>query len=82
MKLQPRLDRIRQGFEKQAPSEALAVMHRATEDLRRSGIMERALQEGQAAPPFDLEGSRGDRVSLGGLLEKGPVVLNFFRGHW
>ena len=33
-RLQTRLDRIREGFEAQAPAEALAVMHRATDDLR------------------------------------------------
>ena len=82
MKLQPRLDRIRQGFEKQAPPEALAIIHRATDNLRDSGLVDRALKEGQTAPPFELEGSRGNRVSLAGLLERGPAVLTFFRGHW
>jgi peroxiredoxin len=57
-------------------------MHRATDDLRNSGIMDRVLKEGQTAPSFELKNSRGDRVSLAGLLERGPVVLTFFRGHW
>ena len=34
--LQERLDRIREGFEKQAPPEVLTVMHHATDDLRAS----------------------------------------------
>jgi len=82
MKLQQRLDRIRQGFEKQAPPQAVALMHRAKDDLRHSGISDRALNERQPAPSFELENSRGSRVSLSGLLERGPVVLTFFRGHW
>jgi hypothetical protein len=82
MNLQHRLDRIRQGFEKQAPPEAVAIMHRVTDDLRNSGIMDRALKEGKAAPSFELENSHGSRVSLSGLLGRGPVVLTFFRGHW
>jgi hypothetical protein len=76
------LDRIREGFEKQAPPEAVALMHRATEDLRNSGIMDRVLKEGQAAPAFELLDSRGNLVSLRGLLGRGPAVLSFFRGHW
>ena len=36
--LAARLDRMREGFEKQAPAEALAIMHAATDDLR--GIYE------------------------------------------
>jgi hypothetical protein len=81
--LQKRLDKIREGFEKQAPPEVLAVFHRVTDDLRASGIAEASVQEGQKAPPFELESSRGGGVvSLGGLLERGPLVLTFFRGHW
>ncbi|GAH09804.1 unnamed protein product, partial [marine sediment metagenome] len=37
MILQEKLDEIKKGFESSAPTEALAVMHRATEDLRNSG---------------------------------------------
>jgi hypothetical protein len=82
MNLQQRLDRIREGFEKQAPPEAVALMHRVTNDQRNSGVTDRALKEGQTAPPFDLENSHGSRLSLSGLLERGPVVLTFFRGNW
>ena len=82
MKLQEQLDKIRQGFEKQAPPEVLDLIHRVTDDLRKSGITDRAPQEGQTAPPFELENTRAVRVSLGGLLKHGPLVLTFFRGHW
>ena len=82
MNLQQQLDGIRQGFEKQAPPETLALMKRVIDDLRHSGITGRGLKEGQTAPSFELENSRGSQVSLSGLLESGPVVLSFFRGHW
>ena len=82
MGLQQRLNTIREGFEKSAPPQALDLMHRATEELRRSGIADRALKEGQTAPSFRLENSDGRPVSLGGLLGDGPLVLTFFRGHW
>jgi hypothetical protein len=82
MPLQERLDRIREGFEKQAPPEALAVMHRATEDLRNSGILERVLMDGQSAPGLTLADSKGEQVNLAAQWKQGPVVLTFFRGHW
>ena len=82
MPLQPRLDAIRANFEKQAPPEALAVMHNATEDLRGLGLAERAIGEGDTAPGFALRDSRGERVRLGDLRARGPVLLTFFRGHW
>ena len=82
MNLNLQLDAIREGFEKQVPPDALAVMHRATADLQNSGILDGAAGEGQTAPPFELEDSRGASVSLAGLLERGPLVMTFFRGHW
>jgi peroxiredoxin len=57
-------------------------MNKVTDDLRNSGIMDRAIKEGQKAPPFELENSHGRRVSLSNLLREGLVVLTFFRGHW
>ncbi len=82
MSLQARLDQIRGGFEKEAPAEVLAVMHRATDDLRASGIMDGVVGEGQQAPDFTLEDSRGQAVTLSELRTTGPVVLTFFRGDW
>ena len=38
--LKERLDRIKEGFVKQAPAEAVALMSRATEDLRAYGILD------------------------------------------
>jgi len=80
--LQDRLDRIRAGFEAQAPAAALEVMHRATRDLRDTGIAERAVREGQQAPDFRLKGSSGGEICLSEAHSSGPVVLTFFRGRW
>ena len=82
MSLQQRLDRIREGFESQAPAEALAIMHRATDELRSSGMLDGVVGEGLQAPDFTLSDSTGEQVRLHSLLERGPVVLSFFRGDW
>ena len=82
MSLQQRLDRIREGFEKQAPPEVLEIMHGATEWLRNSGILDGVVGEGQRAPAFALVDTRGRRRSLDEALSHGPVVLTFFRGDW
>ena len=82
MSLQARLDRIREGFEKQAPPEALAIMHRAAEELRDSGIMSDVLSEGQRAPEFRLIDSQGRLATLADSISKGPVLLIFYRGDW
>jgi hypothetical protein len=41
--LQKRWDTKRQEFESSAQEEVLSVMHRATEDLRNSGMLNRAM---------------------------------------
>jgi hypothetical protein len=79
MNLQHRLDRIRQGFEKQALPEAVAIMHRVKDDLRNSGVTDFALKERQTAPQFELENSHGSSVSLSGLLEREAGCDDFFQ---
>jgi peroxiredoxin len=41
-----------------------------------------ALRSGDRAPNFELPNARGERVRLVSLLERGPVVLVFYRGAW
>ena len=80
--LQQRLDKIREGFEGQAPAEALTIMHRATADLAASGILDRMPKVGSPLPAFDLQDSDGERVRSADLLERGPLVATFYRGRW
>ena len=40
MNLQEKLDAKKQEIESSAPQKVLEVMHRATEDLKQSGIMD------------------------------------------
>ena len=55
-RLAARLDRIREGFEEKAPAAALEVMHRATSDLRASGIEAGFPAVGSRLPAFELDG--------------------------
>ena len=82
MDLQKRLDEKKREFESSAPEKALSVMHRATQDLRNSGILDRALGVGTKAPDFTLNNVRGEPVHLRAVLSRGPVVLGFYRGRW
>ncbi len=82
MTLQNKLSELRRQFEAKAPSETLTLMHRATDELRKSGIMERVLKVGEHVPTFTLPDEEGRRVSTFELLKKGPVVITFYRGLW
>lgn len=82
MKLEERLEAYKKSFQKQAPKEAQEIMHRATEDLRNSGILARTVKVGDMAPDFSLNNTRGQVVALSDLLDGGPVVASFYRGRW
>jgi hypothetical protein len=82
MSLEENLAATRAGVATRIPAERQAIMHRATEDLRNSGIMDRIVKVGAAAPAFELESYDGRRVDSAELLAGGPMVLSFFRGAW
>jgi hypothetical protein len=85
--LQERLDQFKTAFESgappyNAPHEAIETMHRATAELKASGIEEHALKVGDRAPTFTLFNQDHVQVASTDLLRNGPLVVSFFRGHW
>jgi hypothetical protein len=82
MSLEEKLAAVRAQSDKRIPADKAAIMHRATEDLRRSGIMERILGVGSKAPAFELANHDDRRVASEDLLAAGPMLLSFFRGSW
>jgi hypothetical protein len=87
MALQQKLDDFKSKFESggppfNAPTALIEVFHRGTEELRQSGLAERALKIGDRAPAFTLNNQDGNPVSSAELLARGPLVITFFRGHW
>lgn len=82
MSLEDKLAATRAASATRIPPERQAIMHRATEDLRRSGILDRIVGVGQRLPAFELANHDGRRVSSEDLLAGGPLVLSWFRGSW
>jgi cytochrome oxidase Cu insertion factor (SCO1/SenC/PrrC family) len=80
MSLQKKLSAMKN--EAQAPKEAVEIMHRATDDLRDSGILEQTVKVGDRAPDFSLTNADGQEFRLQELLSEGPIVLSFYRGKW
>jgi len=80
--LAERLDTIRQAADKRIPADKRAIMHRATNDLRASGIMDGVIKVGDPLPPFALKNAFGEEVRSSELLANGPLVLTVFRGSW
>lgn len=87
MSLQDKLDAFKASFESggppyHAPAAVHEPMRRATAELIASGAANLALKIGDKAPAFELDDADGHRVSSAQLLERGPLVLTFYRGFW
>ncbi len=82
MGLNEQLSALRTKLDARFPEAAKAIMHRAIEELRKSGIAQRVPKSGTKAPEFSLPNQNGTMVSLGAMLKNGPVVVNFYRGEW
>lgn len=82
MSLEDKLDEIRRGAADRIPEDKRDVMHRATEDLRQSGILDNVLSSGDSLPAFSLPDTAGQTVSSRDLLAQGPLAVTFYRGVW
>jgi peroxiredoxin len=71
------------GFAQRAAPERVALMEAATRDLKATGIEQRALHAGDAAPTgLVLPDATGRPVRLADLWQRSPLVLLFYRGGW
>ena len=87
MTLKARLDAFKADFEAgkppySVPRSVIETMHRATAELRASGLAGGALKVGDKAPDFTLTDQDGNTVSSAALLNQGPLVVSFYRGVW
>jgi peroxiredoxin len=82
MSLQDQLDEITANTRHLVQADRLAVGERAVEELFATGIEDRILPVGAAAPAFALHDSNGRTVRSSDMLALGPLVIKFFRGRW
>lgn len=64
------------------PKEKWDIMINSTQHLLKRKLSSQALQEGDQMVDFELLDAIGNTVSLSELLEKGKVVISFYRGGW
>jgi peroxiredoxin len=82
MSLQDRLDAMKAASTTRIPQQTRAIMAHATDELRYSGILAKAIRVGNRLPAFELANQDGQTVRLADLLRSGPVIVSFFRGVW
>ena len=73
---------LRQQSRTKRAEETRTMMDRATDELARSGIVDRSLKVGETMPAFALPNATGRTVRSADLLAHGPLVVSFYRGGW
>ncbi|MGP7818647.1 peroxiredoxin-like family protein [Niallia sp. 01092] len=79
--LQEEINQYKESFKKKAPLKKQNMMEQATKELADSGIA-KGLKVNDQAPNFTLKDATGADITLYEELEKGPVILTFYRGAW
>jgi peroxiredoxin len=82
MSLKEQLEEYRAGWNKRVPAERQAIMQRHIEQLRTGEISRTMLKVGDRAPAIALGNATGERIDVGEMLKKGPVIVTFYRGGW
>ena len=82
MNLQNELLAKRNEFAENVPKEQWDIMVNSTEQLMKEHLSDNVLKVGDYIDDFNLPDALGNKVSLSSLLQKGKVVLSFYRGGW
>ncbi len=82
MSLREEIQQQREQTLAKAPQDVIDVLMGITQDLKQTGIENKALGVGDKAIDFSLPNIQGEQVNLQQILNKGPVVLNIYRGGW
>jgi peroxiredoxin len=82
MSLQQQLEELTSKLRSLVPAERLTTIDHVVEELKASGLAERALKAGDRAPSFELPDGDGMMWRSEDLLRGGPLVVVFYRGRW
>src|SRR6185437_1429159 len=76
------LQELSQEIRTTASPERLRANAQALADLIARRPSASALKQGDVAPDFALPDTHGHVIALSTLLDRGPVVISFYRGGW
>jgi len=76
------LNELRSQLNEMLPSDALATFDNDAKQLGNTHTSILKLNIGDKAPDFSLVNAVGETVRLNDFLQKGKVVLTFYRGTW
>ncbi|MCY6370586.1 peroxiredoxin-like family protein [Clostridium ganghwense] len=82
MNLNLELKKFNEDFLNKAPKDIIDLLRSQAENLAQKGVEKKALKVGDKIPHFILRNAVGEKIDSHDLLEKGPLVISFYRGAW
>jgi peroxiredoxin len=82
MSLAQELQVIKDKSAENIPKDKLEIMLGSTEALLKANLSDKALKTGDKLPDFSLSNAHGKTETLSEHLDKGAVVISFYRGGW
>jgi peroxiredoxin len=76
------LEEFRDKSSRNSPADRIRAYEQGIEEVRKSGVTDKALKVGDRAPDFELPDASGKKVKLSELIARGPVVVTWYRGGW
>lgn len=80
--LSEKLEARQSSFSEKADPQKVKDYNEGIKIVAQSGVLEKAKNVGDKAPDFSLPSAVETIVTLSELLQKGPVVLIWYRGEW
>ncbi|WP_442481864.1 peroxiredoxin-like family protein [Aeoliella sp. SH292] len=80
--LNEQLEELSEQSKQRVPEPMLRTFQQAIEEVRESGIEDKAMQVDDKAPDATLESWDGKKVTLSDLWKEKPLVLVWYRGGW
>ena len=80
--LNQQIEELNENLAVQLSTEILEVLGQSIQDLKSKNIEENCIGIGDLFPDFNLPNSNIEIVRLKELLQKGKVIVAFFRGSW
>jgi len=76
------IETLNKEFLNQVPQEILEGFQKSIEDLNSQNITANSLKIGDKIPDFSLPNAINEIISSKDILEKGKMVIAFYRGSW
>ncbi|MGG5505533.1 MULTISPECIES: peroxiredoxin-like family protein [unclassified Myroides] len=80
--LAQQIDELNKNLVQQVPPEVLNSFSQSIEEVKHLQLENHCIKLGETFPNFKLQNTSDQCIELNDLLQKGPVIISFFRGSW